>query len=332
MNFTNSPIFLKMKKILGWLIIIILIPICYLLITNMGTIDVSEYSNLNQFEEQKKARNTGVSFAIINTGIATTSEAFVVKGGSLFSSFTISHSAIFIKHPKGNILFDTGLGSKIDEQFEAEMPSKYKLLMKYEKFDNALTQLEQNGYSEDSIAMVIPSHLHWDHASGIEDFIHTEILISNSEKEWAFQKLPEDEFIGCLKSQYDDDAIKWKPFSYTYDRYENFDKSYDIYNDGSIVLLPIPGHTPGSVALLLTTNSRERYLFSGDLTWSLKGLTLPADKFSISSEIVDNNLSKLHESIVRVYYLKKRYPNLHLIPAHDYAVHKTLGFFPKFIK
>lgn len=318
-----------MKKLLGWLLIILLIPVSYILIINKKSIDIKDYKHLNQFKEQRKIRNSGVSFSIIKTGTATTSEAFVVKGGSLFKAFSIIHSAIFIKHPKGNILFDTGLGSSIDEQFETEMPSKYKLLMKYEKTESVLTQLEKHGYSEDSISAIIPSHLHWDHASGLVDFINTKILISETEKEWAFSDA--EEFDGRLKSQYDNESLRWKFLNFKSDQFENFDQSLDLYQDGSIILLPIPGHTPGSVALLLTTDTGERYFFTGDLTWSLKGLNLPAEKFSISSNIVDNDPSQLRNSLARIFFFKKRYPETYLIPAHDFTVQKKFGFFPKFL-
>ncbi len=327
-----TPCDSNMKKLLGWILVIILLPISYLLFINIESIDVNDYKHLNQFDEQRKARNTEVSFAIINTGTVTTSEAFVVKGGSLFQPYTISHTAIFIKHPKGNILFDTGLGADIDEQFELGIPSKYKFLLAYEKLDNAKFQLEQHGIPEDSIAMIIPSHLHWDHASGLEAFMNTDIFIPNSEKDWAFSELDSSEFNGCIASQFDDERLKWKTFDFDNKPYENFPQSLDVYGDGSIILLPIPGHSPGSLALLLTTKYGDRYLFTGDLTWSLKGLQIPAEKFSLSSDIVDNNPELLKESIARVYFLKKRYPELHLVPAHDYKVHKKLGFFPEFIR
>lgn len=319
-----------MKKLLGWLLIIILIPISYLLVINKSKLDIEAYKYLDQFNEQKKARQSGVSFSIILTGTASSLEALVVKGGSLFSSYKLSHSAIFIKHPKGNILFDTGLGRNIDEQYENEMPSELKPFMKYEFTNDVLTQLNTIGFTEDSIDLIIPSHLHWDHVSGLEDFINTEIFITREEKVWA--NLEGESFNGSMKSQFDDPEIKWNYYEFAEAPYENFDKSYDLFGDGSIILLPIEGHTPGSVALLLTTHYGEKYLFTGDLSWSLKGLELPAEKFSISADIADDNQDLLKESLARVYYLKKRYPELLLVPAHDYEVQKRMGFFPKFIK
>jgi glyoxylase-like metal-dependent hydrolase (beta-lactamase superfamily II) len=296
----------------------------------MSTVNIEAYKHLNKFKEQKKARQSGVSFSIVLTGSASSLEALVVKGGSLFSSYKLSHSAILIKHPKGNILFDTGLGRNIEEQYKKEMPSELKPFTNYELTNDVLTQLNTIGFTEDSIDLIIPSHLHWDHVSGLEDFINTEIFITKEEKVWA--NLEEESFNGCMKSQFDDPDIKWNYFEFAETPYENFDRSYDLFGDGSIILLPLEGHTPGSVALLLTTHYGEKCLFTGDLSWSLKGLKLPAEKFSISADIADENQDLLRESLARVYYLKKRYPELRLVPAHDYEVQKRIGFFPKFIK
>lgn len=296
----------------------------------MSTLDIEEYKHLNKFEEQKKVRQSGVSFSIVLTSKAASLEALVVKSGSLFKSYEIAHSAIFIKHPKGNILFDTGLGVDIDEQYEEGVPSELKPFLQYNFIDGVQAQLSTMGYSKDSIDLIIPSHMHWDHVGGLEEYLNTAVFVTRVEKKWANEN--HDTFKGCLPSQYDHPDINWDYFEFGNHPYENFDRSYDLFGDGSIVLLPIEGHTPGSVALLVTTHYGKRFLFTGDLTWSLKGLELPAEKFSLSASIVDDNQEILRNSLAKVYYFKKRYPELQLVPAHDYEVQKKIGFFPKFIK
>ena len=61
---------------------------------------------------------------------------------------------------------------------------------------------------------------------------------------------------------------------YAFDQapYLGFDQSHDLYRDGSIVIVPTPGHTPGSVAIFLTLPGGARYAFVGDLVWQLEGL------------------------------------------------------------
>ena len=54
--------------------------------------------------------------------------------------------------------------------------------------------------------------------------------------------------------------------------YLGFSASYDVWGDGSIVLVPAPGHTPGSIVVFITLQSGKRYALIGDLTWQLDGI------------------------------------------------------------
>ncbi len=49
-----------------------------------------------------------------------------------------------------------------------------------------------------------------------------------------------------------------------------FDESLDLFGDGRLVLVPLPGHTPGSVGLFVTLDSGRRLFFSGDTSWRLE--------------------------------------------------------------
>ena len=54
--------------------------------------------------------------------------------------------------------------------------------------------------------------------------------------------------------------------------------AHDVFDDGSVLLLPLQGHTAGQVGMLLTLPSGQRYLFTGDTTWTLEGIQQPADR------------------------------------------------------
>lgn len=77
--------------------------------------------------------NSEVEISIIKTGDVNTLEAFIYDKGSYFKMMTLNHSAFLVKHPKGLVLFDTGLGKNIDEQFELDMPWWGKIIFSYNK-------------------------------------------------------------------------------------------------------------------------------------------------------------------------------------------------------
>jgi N-acyl homoserine lactone hydrolase len=80
--------------------------------------------------------------------------------------------------------------------------------------------------------------------------------------------------------------------------------------DGSLVLLPTPGHTAGSVSLLVRRTPRPPLLLAGDLTYGVDLLQrgqLPG--------VGHRHL--LAESTRKVLALQQQQPGLVVLPAHD---------------
>lgn len=89
-----------------------------------------------------------------------------------------------------------------------------------------------------------------------------------------------------------------------------FPESLDVMGDGSLVILPTPGHTAGSVSLLIRRRGRSPLLLVGDLTYG--------------SELLERrqvpgvgDRSQLVKTTDKVLALKQRMPGLVILPAHD---------------
>ncbi len=313
-----------MKKFIKILLIFIVsITLLFFFLSRGDLIDISDYPSYDQFAEKSITHSNdldSISISIINTASAPSNKGMVIGGESLFEDYTISHSAILIQHPKGNILFDTGLGSKIDEQF-LEMPSFLQPMLKYDFKESAVSQLKDSDIDIDSIFL---SHLHWDHAGGVEDFIGAKVWTSKFDLDSAMLK---DE--GSLKSQLDDESIQWNFITYADIPYENFNQSFDLYKDGSIVLVPMPGHTTGSIGMFVNLNSGKRYFLTGDVTYGLAGFIKPAEKSFLLKNVIDKDNETLIHTILRVHYLMKQYPDLIVVPAHDSVVQAALAQYPE---
>ncbi|MDZ4725895.1 MAG: MBL fold metallo-hydrolase [Leptospira sp.] len=279
---------------------------------------------MNQTENKfvQTVPKTDISFSIIKTGEAKTSEAFVFEGGNVFNVHTISHSAILIKHPSGMVLFDTGLGKKIDEQFK-EFPWFLKLLLSYEIEDNAVDKLVANGIMPDQIKTIFISHLHWDHASAIKDFPKAEIVTLKEElSETSILK-------GYVPSQFDGEAVKWNYIKLNPIQYESYTESTDWFGDGSIVLVNMKGHSAGSLGLFLNLKDGRRYFFTGDVTWDLRGFQSLSHKPRGARLLVDYDPMSVGKEISRVNQLMEKDKTLKVVPAHDLNVQGEIGFFPK---
>jgi glyoxylase-like metal-dependent hydrolase (beta-lactamase superfamily II) len=57
-----------------------------------------------------------------------------------------------------------------------------------------------------------------------------------------------------------------------------FPASHDVLGDGSIVAVPLPGHTPGSAGYVVSSGDGARWLFVGDAVWAREGIERPAAK------------------------------------------------------
>jgi glyoxylase-like metal-dependent hydrolase (beta-lactamase superfamily II) len=99
--------------------------------------------------------------------------------------------------------------------------------------------------------------------------------------------------------------------------YLGFPCSHDVYGDGSIVVVPSPGHTPGSVIIFLSLPTGKRYAMVGDLVWQLEGITLREERPWISRSWGDLDAEGTRENLLRVIALKERLPELVMVPAHD---------------
>lgn len=124
-----------------------------------------------------------------------------------------------------------------------------------------------------SLMAIIPSHMHWDHVSGLADFPDTDVWVQPAEREHAAQGHPP----AFLQSQFSG-VKRWRELSFLPTPYLGFAAQRDVFGDGSVVLVPLAGHTAGHVGLFLNLPSGRRYFFTGDVTWTLEGLQRPADR------------------------------------------------------
>ena len=111
--------------------------------------------------------------------------------------------------------------------------------------------------------------------------------------------------------RYEEDGFEGGP-------YLGFPASHDVYGDGSIVVVPAPCHTPGSVIIFVTLPGGTRYAFVGDLLYQLEGITLREERaWPVRRSGADVDAEGNRENMLRIIALKQRLPELIIVPAHD---------------
>ncbi|HKA98575.1 MAG TPA: N-acyl homoserine lactonase family protein [Streptosporangiaceae bacterium] len=222
-----------------------------------------------------------------------------------------------IEHARGLILFDTGQdrASVTDDTYFPGGVTGY-LYDRLARFDigaqDALTaQLATLGYAPPDVDTAILSHLHEDHIGGLAELADADLLVSAAE--WAELSGPVPELRGFLRGHIQLPGLKWhrvSPGRATDPGLAPFTESLDVMGDGSLVLLPTPGHTAGSMSLLVRRAARPPLLLAGDLTYGAE-LMRRGQLPGVGTR------RRLAESTRKVLALADQQPGLVVLPAHD---------------
>lgn len=182
-------------------------------------------------------------------GFADTGE-YDGKSGSLAAPCFV------IRHPKGTLLWDTGLGDKVAAAPNGvELPGGFAHLSQKVALAD---QLKQLGIAPADVTFVAFSHFHFDHTGNAGLFTASTWIVNKAELANA-QQTPVpfgvDEGIAA--------AVKGVA------KTQMVDNDYDVFGDGSVRILKAPGHTPGHQVLEVKLKKTGVVVLSGDLYHTL---------------------------------------------------------------
>lgn len=297
-------------------LLLLLTTLTFFIYSGSNIKETSELKYLNKPSLVNNDKSIQVSF--INTGKADSLEALMLAGGSIFRPLSAVHNVVLIRHPKGNILIDTGLGSNIDEDFQ-NMPSWARPFFQYSKNRTARQVLDQNKIS---IPNILLTHMHWDHTGGVEDFPESNIYTIKEEYDFAHSDKAAN--LNYFQTHFDQ-KLNWKLMELNSGPYEIFKKSRDFYGDGTIVIVPLYGHSIGSVGIFLNISDKDRYFFTGDLTWLASGFQQLSHKNCISSKLVDLDKAAIEAEISRIAKFLKENPDIKVVPTHDSQAYRDIN-------
>ena len=252
-------------------------------------------------------------------------ESVVLPGGNPFRVRSFPSSVAVIDHPKDGItLFDTGYSERFLE-ITKNFPERFYAMVTPVKLDpeqTAARQLERLGIRRSDVRRVVCSHFHADHVSGVADFDRAEYIYSKR----ALDKLRARSRVGQVASGFlngllpGDFEARGRPIeSFTVHQsiadFGPFGEGIDLAGDGSLLAVPLPGHSPDHFGLLATRGDGGRDFLVADACWtseSYRENKMP----SVVARIAIDDSRAYRKTLGNLQHLHREQPSIRIIPCH----------------
>jgi len=254
-----------------------------------------------------------------------------VETANTFSSFSSGMTAgsVLVRHPAGDLLIDTGNSSHYDQEISGYPFMTWFMLKAMAGQIKPKVPLpdvlRRAGEDPSKVRWAILSHVHLDHAGGLMDLPHLQVLLTQEELQFAAD--PSVQAKGYVIAVHTQKLPPVAAPTLRFDPtpYETFDESADLYRDGSVIVVPLRGHTPGSVGIFVNLSPKRRLFYVGDSVDDERGFEERVGKSLILRDS-DNDMALANQIVGRLSDLHEKVPGLAIIPAHGRSAYKK--FFP----
>lgn len=225
--------------------------------------------------------------------------------------------AYVIEHRNGLVLFDTGQDRACVTEADYFPGGLKKVLYdRLARFDIGPEEtlslgLKGLGYGVGDVHTALVSNLHQDHIGGLGELGKADIVVSKTE--WGTLSSPLPGLRGPMTRHIDIPGPHWRqvePGTTDDPGPSPFEDCHDLFGDGSLVLLPTPGHTPGSLSLLVRQNGLPPLMLVGDLTYDVH-------VFEEGHVPGIGSRRRVRESTTKIKTIRQRYRDLVILPAND---------------
>ena len=157
---------------------------------------------------------------------------------------TFTNSCYLIRHPQGDLLWDLGL----PDVLVGNAPQTQDVFTM--SLERTLTeQLADIGLSAKDIEFISISHSHIDHIGQAALFPNSQWLVNKDEFDYMFSS----------------DANRAQNAAFAELNKSLHSGNHDVFGDGSVMILELPGHTPGHSVLQVNLAESGPILLTGDL-------------------------------------------------------------------
>lgn len=222
--------------------------------------------------------------------------------------------AFLIHHPGvGPVLVDTGFHPSVATRPRENLG---RIVARFgrpriEPEKDLPAQLRSRGIDPRSVPVVVLTHLHFDHASGIAGFPNSTFVVS--EPEWVAATTDSRPLLRGYRPAQFDYVFDYRTLRYDgplISSYASFGRGFDLFGDGSVRLAFTPGHTVGHQSVICRLAQRD-FVIAGDAIYTLRQL----EGGSPPPRPVDPHTWQ--RSMRELQRFRRRYPQAVIVPGHD---------------
>ena len=205
-----------------------------------------------------------------------------------------------VEHEGQRILVDTGETADVHD-----IPFARFSVAPSDELPGVLASI---GLAVGDIDTVVLTHMHGDHMDGAVHLGGAPVLVQD--KEIAFARSAMSRAFSKLLRQPIPEGVRFEPFALDGGPFGAFAASRPLTDDGRVILVATPGHTPGHVSVLCIDDAGHHVLIAGDATDSLEQLR------SRRHDAVGPKPKVYVETIDRILAHGREHPTVFL-PSHD---------------
>lgn len=256
---------------------------------------------------------------LLDTGYCLARESMLIRGGAWRKRDCHSLVAL-IEHPRhGWGLWDTGYAPRIESE-TARWPFRlyrYVTPLRLRPELALPAQLSRFGLSPADIRWIILSHLHADHIAGLLDFPTAQIILTAAAYDSAvelrgWRALARALIPNLLPADLAGRATLVREFAGP--PLSQLGPTYDVFGDGALQLVMLPGHGRGQVGLLAHTAER-RILFAADAAWLSQSIRERRLPHPLTYLFIDDR-HQLRQTLGRLHAFAQQFPEITIVPSH----------------
>lgn len=225
--------------------------------------------------------------------------------------------SLVVRHPSGTVVVDAGNSMHFADEIRAYPLGAwfwYRLVPGLLLPSRPLAATLRDNGVDPSHTLMILTHVHFDHAGGLMDMPDVPVMVGREEIALVDDARHVRRF-EVLPTHAERLAPLLQPVPFDHAEYETFDERHDLFGDGSIVIVPLRGHTPGSIGVFVNVSREQRLFLVGDAVHDSAGYLDRVDKPWLTA-VTDSDPEAARDVVARIHQFHEIAPRVEVLPAH----------------